>query len=291
MKIYNGAVLFLDMLGVSALTLGKFEIKKEDYAPWGMENDFLGNSSLAYVMYKHFQDLIVDVACKYHVHTYLLSDNVFVWSDNVVSVVKFTAEFMQKALNTGLLCRGGLSFGQIIEEMNGNNQILLGDAVINAVMLEAKSKGSRVLTDDNIPVNVHRCEKYFANKFNNYLFAPIENPLDFTIFDELKWYIFPYSMLNFKTESFILTDEEKIEATIERMKLLNMLVLSPKFGWNCITPEGLMHIKASIKFIGQNDILNVRVDKILNEFVKKRDQSLLSKWDSKMSEPSNYLLL
>lgn len=291
MKSYNGAVLFLDMLGVSALTLGKFEIKKDDYAPWGIEEEFLGNKSLSYVIYKDFQTLIVDTAKKYNVQIYLLSDNAFVWSVNSISVIKFSAEFMQKALNIGLLCRGGLSYGEIIEEINGVNQILLGDAVTNAVKLEGKSKGSRILIDFNIPMNVYDVDNDFANKFNNHIFAPLENPINYEIYDEYKWYVFPYNMLNSKISSIVLMDGDKIEATKERMKLLNRLVLSPKFRWNCITQEGLVHIKASIRFVGQNDILQVHVHRILNEHVNKRDQSLLSDWDIQMSDQTNYQIV
>ena len=117
---------------------------------------------------------------------------------------------------------------------------------------------------------------------------PFENPLDYETYDEFKWYVFPYEMLNSTIISVAINDKEKFGATIWRMKLLDTLVLSPKFSWNDITQEGRIHIKASIRFIGQNDLLKISANKILSEHTNKRDSALLESWNSIMSDPKNY---
>ncbi len=48
---YNGAVFFVDILGISALTNNKIDLQEEDFAPWlddptKFSNQFLGAAIL-----------------------------------------------------------------------------------------------------------------------------------------------------------------------------------------------------------------------------------------------------
>lgn len=288
MKSYNGCVFFVDMLGVSKLTLGEFQISENDYLPWAGECEFNGNSSLSFVLYKEFQNLIRTTARKHKLQIHLLSDNAFVWSKNTVRVVKCCAEFMQKAAIKGLLCRGGLGYGGIIEEISENNQILLGDAVTSAVKLEAKAKGMRVLMNQDIPSEVHSNNDIFSYRYQKYLFKPFVNPLDFETYDEFKWYMIPFRDLNRYSASCNLTNAEKISAAIERQRIVNSLVLSPKYSWNCLTKDGLIQVKTTIRFITESCKCEMPPNKHLSEHVDVRNAALLKQWNVIVSDVKNY---
>lgn len=288
MKSYNGTVLFVDMLGVSKLTLGEFSISIDEYLPWGDSSNYRGNTSLSFALYKEFQELIGSLSRKHKLNIFLLSDNAFVWSKNTVKVVKFCAEFMQKATKLGLLCRGGMCYGGIIEDMNEGKQILLGDAVTGAVKLEGKAKGSRILINQELPLQAHQCNAKFSLKFQNHLFKPFTNYLDYEVYDEFKWYSVHFAYLIKPIRSFIHEQHEQLNATIEQQMLINALVLSPRFSWNCLTAEGRVHVKATIQFIGETHPFKIAPIKFLDEHVRSRSKPLLDRWNLISSDPKNY---
>lgn len=70
----------------------------------------------------------------------------------------------------GILCRGGLAYGEILESDDSNQMghFILGDAVTRAVELEGKAKGCRVLIDDELPSALYKFDKIFQIKLCNF---------------------------------------------------------------------------------------------------------------------------
>lgn len=124
--------------------------------------------------------------------------------------------------------------------------MLLGNAVSKAVKLEqAGAKGCRVLMDQEVPASLHNYDSSFCAEIYK-LFQPFENPLDYKIYDEFKWY-YSQSLKNLNTTKGI------IQATVERLCLAAKLQFHPKFNWNVRTPEGRIHVKSSMRFTSANE--------------------------------------
>lgn len=124
--------------------------------------------------------------------------------------------------------------------------MLLGNAVSKAVKLEqAGAKGCRVLMDQEVPVSLHDYDSSFCAEISQ-LFQPFENPLNYQIYDEFKWY-YSQSLKDLNTSKGI------IQATVERLCLAAKLQYHPKFNWNVRTPEGSIHVKSSMRFTSANE--------------------------------------
>ena len=176
-----------------------------------------------------------------------LSDCAFVWSENMKDVILSCHTIMWDCLQNGILCRGGIAYGDIIEDNNTNlGQMLLGNAVSKAVKLEqAGAKGCRVLMDQEVPAFLHDYDSSFLSKIYQ-LFQPFENPLDYQIYDEFKWY-YSQSLKDLNTTIGI------IQATVERLCLAAKLQYHPRFNWNVRSQEGNIHVKSSMRFTSANE--------------------------------------
>ena len=172
---YEGAVFFVDILGMTALTNNLIALKKEDYSFWldqyALEhtNQFLAASILA-----DFRKILIELDIEYEgVTVSQLSDCAFVWSKNITDIVLFASRFMSKSISAGLLCRGGMTYGEIIETNQEHKlgRFIVGKAVTDAAKLEGVAKGSRVLIDVDFPSNLNRIDPDFASKTIP-LFAP-----------------------------------------------------------------------------------------------------------------------
>lgn len=154
---------------------------------------------------------------------------------------------MWNCLQNGILCRGGIAYGDIIEDNNNNlGQMLLGNAVSKAVKLEqAGAKGCRVLMDQEVPASLHDYDSSFCAEIYK-LFQPFENPLDYKIYDEFKWY-YSHSLKDLNTTKGI------IQATVERLCLAAKLQYHPRFNWNVRSQEGNIHVKSSMRFTSANE--------------------------------------
>lgn len=288
---YDGAVFFVDLLGMTALTNNRIDLVNEDYECWlsqyGLEytNQYLAASLLA-----DFRKILVELNDQFdNVTVSQLSDCAFVWSKNITDIVVFSSQFMTKAISSGLLCRGGLTYGEIIET-NQNHELgrfIVGKAVTDAAKLEGIAKGSRVLIDIDFPHNLNQFDSDFASRTIP-LFAPFTNPLDYTEYDEFKWYLCPNLTHNVSNLS-ILTFAEKRTLTKQRLKLANKVRCSPKFAWNSKSKEGLVQVKATINFIAENNLLDVFHTFAWENVVAKRDEKVVENVNRLIDNDQEYV--
>lgn len=245
----NGAVFFVDILGFGALTKKKIKLEDIDYEAWNKTDEEKSNQFFAMNILKTFRSSLTLIHKKYsNVKVAQLSDCAFIWSENIIEVVLFANNLMASCIENGILCRGGLAYGEILESDDSNQMghFILGDAVTRAVELEGKAKGCRVLIDDELPSALYKFDKNFSNQIMQ-LFSPFHNLLDYSIYDEFKWYLVPY--MSKKTNLIHLKDIEKIDLIKARLKLASLLRCSDKFHWNSLSQEGFVHIRASLDFI------------------------------------------
>lgn len=255
-KKINGAVFFIDILGIGALTQNGLQLTDFDYEEWltayGVEHN---NQFFATALLSEFRNVLTKLLKKYpNVKIAQLSDCAFVWSEDVADVLLFSNNCMTELIKNGLLCRAGLACGEIIETSENENhnlgKFIVGEAVTKAVKLESLSKGVRILIDENVPQALYAQNTSFANQLVN-LFQPFTNKIDYTVYDEFKWYLVPN--LEKSMDLSRLKDKEKIFYTKERLKLASLLRFSPKFHWNVLTKHGFVHVKASIDFLTAYD--------------------------------------
>lgn len=288
---YDGAVFFVDLLGMTALTNNRIDLENEDYECWlsqyGLEytNQYLAASLLA-----DFRKILIELNDQFdNVTVSQLSDCAFVWSKNITDIVLFSSQFMTKAISAGLLCRGGLTYGEIIE-INQNHELgrfIVGKAVTDAAKLEGVAKGSRVLIDIDFPHNLNHFDPDFASRTIP-LFAPFTNPLDYTEYDEFKWYLCPNLTHNVSNLS-VLTFAEKRTLTKQRLKLANKVRCSPKFAWNSKSKEGLVQVKATINFIAENNLLDVFHTFAWENAVGKRDEKIVENVNRLIDNDQEYI--
>ena len=149
MKEYSGAVFFVDILGFGALTQGKVDIAEEDLLAhrFSFEKNFSEHQFSAKLLLKFRRILTICSEGKNKVKVAQLSDCAFIWSEDTSLVINVAREIMWKSLLGGILCRGGLAYGQIVEPDKINTKLgmfVCGGAVTDAVKLEESGKGARV---------------------------------------------------------------------------------------------------------------------------------------------------
>lgn len=238
MRSFQGAVLFIDMLGFSALTRGKLPLDKEELEPWKVDsNKESPHQLLAAKILISFRKVLMQIKHEFSkIKVAQLSDCAFLWSNDVGLIADAGRNLMHKAALMGLLCRGGLAFGNIIEPDKVNHSLgafIVGDAVTKAVSYEAMGKGMRIFTDSDA---VHYILKNRpAEKFNE-----LVNPLTGHIVDEWQWYAPNHSQLSGKNDTQLLDELNRI------VSHHTMLRYSPKLAWSASTPEGRQHIACSI---------------------------------------------
>lgn len=253
----NGAVFYLDILGFAALTQNKIKLDNKDYAAWNIPKHLhKDNQTLAATILVEFREVLFKWQTAYS-HTLTiaqLSDCAFVWSENIGDVIIAASNIMWDCIKKGILCRGGLSCGEIIET-NANNQLgrlILGEAVSNAARLEeCGAKGARIMTTPDMQSALHRDNEDLCNRIFS-LFQELENTVDFIKYDEFKWYYIanlsynvPY--LHCAPDDFI------VEQTVERIKLSNSLLFDPHFRWNAKTDAGKAQLNPSVAFISADE--------------------------------------
>ncbi|NDV47932.1 hypothetical protein D0T49_12845 [Paludibacter sp. 221] len=293
----NGAVFFVDILGFAALTQNKIDLDDKDYAAWNIPGH-LGkhdNQLLAATILVEFRKILLDFQASFPSVTIAqLSDCAFVWSENIRDVIIVACNLMRKCVKEGILCRGGLSCGEIIETSQNNNigRLILGEAVSNAARLEqCGAKGMRIMMNDEVPRALHDYDEKFYNRME-VLFQPFENPLDYKIYDELKWYYIP-DMNENMPELRNVDKNYMIDATCERIKLAGHLRLHPKFSWNAKNSEGQNQLISSIRFIAANEktIFNIHHWFDWSNLVEKRSDATFKKMIARVDRESQQAML
>ncbi|GHT60320.1 hypothetical protein FACS189451_00130 [Bacteroidia bacterium] len=288
----NGIVFFVDILGFAALTKNTLNLEDTDYAAWNIPHHLPkhDNQVLAATILVQFRNILLKHQASFpNVTIAQLSDCAFVWSENIRDVIIVACNLMRECVKEGILCRGGLSCGEIIETSQNNNlgRLILGEAVSNAARLEQSgAKGMRIMMSQEVPGALYDYDKTFYNRME-ILFQPFENPLDYKTYDELKWYYIP-KMDDKIPELRIAGNDYIINATRERIKLAGYLRLHPRFSWNAKNKEGQTHLISSIRFIAANErtIFNVHHWFDWNNLVDKRSSVTFEKMKKRVDEES-----
>ncbi|MGU3374463.1 hypothetical protein [Chryseobacterium sp. M5A1_1a] len=286
----QGAVFFVDILGFGALTQKKINLKNEDFSIWldqySLEYE---NQNLAASILAKFREILLKIDEKFEdVTISQLSDGAFVWSKNIKEVIISANNIMSECISNGVLCRGGLSYGEIIETSQSHNlgRFILGDAVTNAVKLEGIAKGCRIMINQEFPHDLYSCDKEFSKDIFT-LFQPFINPLDFETYDEFKWYFVPFMEKDFSIQ--YINQAQKTKLTNSRLKLANMIRLSPKFSWNATNFQGVVHLKSSLNFLSEtmDEIFKISHNFNFKEVYDNRSNSSLFKANELIDEEIN----
>lgn len=246
MKQYDGAVLFIDMLGIGALTRGKIPLSEAEYAPWSVVAAETGRHHIlgAKLLMQFRRSLLHSAKIWKAVKVAQLSDCAFLWSQDPVAVINIAREVMWHATRAGLLCRAGLAYGQIVEPDKVNRslgQFILGDAVTRAVGFEGSGKGARVFCDSEVAHEVlKRCS------FRHEPFAPLRNPLDGIVIDEFRWYMLPATVEKHNYEM-----QASFGSALALLELITTLRYSPRLNWNCLSHEGRIQVACSIEAVSK----------------------------------------
>lgn len=240
----SGAVFFVDILGVGALTQGSIPISKEhfDSHRFSYKNKFSEHQFCAKLLMKFRRILVSATKNRSNVKVAQLSDCAFVWSEDVDAVVNVARDIMWKSLLGGLMCRGGLAYGQIVEPEKVNKQLgmfICGGAVTEAVKLEGQFKGMRVAVSSEV-----------VAKFKNIphvIVTPKTNPVDCSVLDELLWFLYPDEITN----TFGNSQKSDKQVALDIMKLLAILKHSPKLAWNVSSYLGKIQVAATIDVISE----------------------------------------
>ncbi|HAV1351146.1 hypothetical protein [Vibrio parahaemolyticus] len=259
----QAAVFFVDILGMSALTEGAINLEGLDEKIGGDIYDIEINGAqgfsspnqvIAAWTLKTFREVLGTVCTKYNVNISQLSDCAFVWSEDTSELLLASSELMWELTLSGVLCRGGLSYGEVIVPRNDKESFgsfILGDAVTKAAKHEGRGKGCRVFTDEHA---AYKFNKHFPGKVSrpfisteiyNEIFGEITNPLDYSIVDEFKWYLF-YDLKGITHESLTLN---RAEHAMYMAGLVSTLRHSPYFAWNAQNKHGLVQLAGSIEAI------------------------------------------
>jgi hypothetical protein len=288
----NGAVLFIDILGIGALTQNQIALKKKDFAPWldyyGLEYN---NQHLAAAILSEFREELDKLQKEFlDVKFAQLSDCAFIWSENVSNVVMITSRLMNACLNKGILCRGGMSYGEIIETTQNLSlgKFIVGDAVSKAVKLEPLFKGARILVDPGFPLNFWSYDNTFRQKLDQ-LFVPFINPLDYETYDEFKWYLVQDLTGQIEDLAFM-SVPERITLTKNRLKLANKVRYSPRYNWNSSNSHGKVQLKATVNFLAENNLLGIHHNFEWQNIGEKRDKKIVDSINNKIDSYSQFYL-
>ncbi|MBZ0331380.1 hypothetical protein KZO25_13760 [Halomonas sp. ANAO-440] len=262
----EAAVFFIDILGMSALTEGKIDLNgiNEKFDTSIYEVEINGSKALsspnqiiAAWTLKRFREVLRNVHFKYDVKISQLSDCAFVWSESSRELLLASSRLMWELTISGVLCRGGLSYGEVIIPTNDKESFgsfILGDAVTRAAKHEARGKGCRVFSDADA---IHHFHKDFPGKVDspvvstriyNDIFSPITNPLDFSIVDEFKWYLF-HDLQGITTDK---TEIEHNKLAMYMAALVSTIRHSPYYAWNSLNKHGLVQLAGSIEAISKS---------------------------------------
>jgi hypothetical protein len=246
MNRYGGAVLFIDILGIGALTRGKVRIEEPDYAAWKTNQVESGRHHVlgAKLLMQFRRSLLHTQKTFDSVNVAQLSDCAFLWSEHPVDVANAARELMWHVTRPGMLCRAGLAYGQIIEPDKVNRslgQFILGEAVTKAVDLERSGKGARIFCDSESASQVLKRSHFLRKPF-----IPLKNPLDGSVTDEFRWYVLPKQIKKHNDEA-----DGPLLTALSLVELLTILRYSPRLGWSATSTEGRLQIACTIEAVSQ----------------------------------------
>lgn len=263
MKQKESGVFFIDILGFSALTKGQIkDISKKDFQAWGLKKTEYDLNFLSAKIILEFRSVLKRLKEKYPaINIGQLSDCAFIWSDDIVLLIQ-AVHFMMWTMigEKGILCRGGLSYGNIVEIDDVDYELgafIVGNPATNAVKNEGRLKGPRVTMDLTITDKIYESFKKdsLVMQLSNDLFHDIESVIDMNQVDEYRWYLFGDDVI---TSSIGIIDlNTRIQLTKQRLKLANVLRFHPRMRWNSLSEDGRIQLKAGIKSLTKNELLDI----------------------------------
>jgi hypothetical protein len=251
MDIIPGHAAFIDILGMSTLTRGELELSNSCIQGYDISysaSEQTIHHHIAFEVLAIFRKKLQTVKREFKSVTFSqFSDCAFLWSKNVTEVFNATVRLMFLTLEAGLLCRAGISSGEILlpKKESKIGRFLAGSAITNAATNEKIGKGSRLFTD---PPFVVKIGDYFngAVLFNQ-VFKVLTIPTDYTKLDEIRWFFLKdFNLLN-RTQFVNIDEIQKI--LFDCSNLISILMHSPKFQWNILNNAGRIQIAATIESI------------------------------------------
>jgi hypothetical protein len=235
MKVYTGAVLFVDILGISALTTSeKSLVTDQDFmALSGGSEKVGGNQIFCARLLSKFRSNLHECRMS-DLKIAQLSDCAFLWSENESLVVHAARKIFRKNTNAGIFARGGMTFGQIIEPEKTRmslGKFVCGDAVTRAAQLEAVGKGARIFIDREIAGRK-------VDGISPRAFEGLSNPSDYRIIDEFVWFSCPAELSD---------HAEKLTRLKELVGFIVHFKSFPSFRWNAASLHGRIHLGATIE--------------------------------------------
>lgn len=261
MKTYNAAVFYVDILGFSTLTKGQVQgITQKDYDAWGVDATFVHPYSfLAATILVEFRDVLQQLKQRIpSLHIAQISDCAFIWCEDISEFLKGVHLFMWTAVrDKGILCRGGISYGEIVEVENIDYALgafVVGDAVTRAAKNEGRLKGPRITMDENFPHDVWTHSKN-VQYVSHDLFNALQSEINMEKTDEYRWYLCDSEYIS--NQNHPSSYKECVEQTKKRLEIANVLKYHPRMGWNSRGEEGLIHLSAGELSISKNNLLHV----------------------------------
>jgi hypothetical protein len=247
MREYQGAVLFVDILGIGSLTTSKVELVDENdfqSISWSSKLN-VSNQTFCAALLSTFRRNLKKIHKK-GVKIAQLSDCAFLWSKDSDELLEVARQLFWSNAYAGVLTRAGMSFGQIVEPQavaSTIGQFVCGEAVTRAVEIERNGKGSRIFIDAFLPGQV-------LPSFAPSAFTDLVNAADFRRVDEFCWFSLPDADLNGRKLS---------NAQIGKIADLSLtLQYSPMFRWNAASSAGQLQLAATIERVGMEIIKIVR---------------------------------
>lgn len=264
MKQKESGVFFIDILGFSALTKGQIkDISKKDFQAWGLKKTEYDLNFLSAKIILEFRSVLKQLKEKYPaINIGQLSDCAFIWSDDIVLLIQ-AVHFMMWTMigEKGVLCRGGLSYGNIVEIDDVDYELgafIVGNPATNAVKNEGRLKGPRVTMDLTITDKIQESfrKDSLVMQLSHYLFHNIESMIDMNQVDEYRWYLFDNDKIT-SSSIGIIDLNTRIQLTKKRLKLANVLRFHPRMRWNTLSEDGRIQLKAGIKSLTKNELLDI----------------------------------
>ena len=264
MKQKESGVFFIDILGFSALTKGQIkDISKKDFQAWGLKKTEYDLNFLSAKIILEFRSVLKRLKEKYPaINIGQLSDCAFIWSDDIVLLIQ-AVHFMMWTMigEKGVLCRGGLSYGNIVEIDDVDYELgafIVGNPATNAVKNEGRLKGPRVTMDLTITDKIQESfrKDSLVMQLSHDLFHNIESMIDMNQVDEYRWNLFDDDIIT-SSSIGIIDLNTRIQLTKQRLKLANVLQFHPRMRWNTLSEDGRIQLKAGIKSLTKNKLLDI----------------------------------
>ncbi|MDE1488634.1 hypothetical protein KKI90_20385 [Xenorhabdus bovienii] len=283
LKEYTGAVFFVDILGVGALTQGKINISKEDFLAhnFNYNSEFSEHQFCAKLLLKFRRILISATENIKSIKVAQLSDCAFIWSEDPNKVVNVARDIMWRSVLGGLLCRGGLANGQIVEPDKINTKLgmfICGSAVTEAVKLEGIGKGARVFIKPELASELQ--------SIPHLAFIPRKSLIDFSFAYEFLWYRYPDHI---QSSSVKFKKQQALEGII---KLIAILQYSPKYSWNSSSSLGRLQLASTIDIISSeieklDGHLDLKYEDVIDSLEKRSDKkykNTLNKYQQRINQ-------